>query len=178
MEDKPQNKKISWYWGIWLGFVILILFLYKGLHLNPYQMPSKLIDKPFPAFELKSVFDANLISENDIVGQPSIVHVWATWCGICLQEHKTLLDIKQKWQPTIYSVSYKDQPNKVISLLNKLGDPYDKHINDNIGKLALDLGLTGTPETYVLDEKGIIRYRHVGPLDIKTFENSILPLLG
>ena len=179
MNHKPRKTILQGgMWLVWIGFIILILFLGKGLSLNPNLLPSQMIDKPFPDFNLKSIDSNKMIQMQDIMGKPGLVHVWATWCGVCLHEHESLMAIQQKWHPDIYSVSYKDQPNRVLQWLADNGDPYRMHLNDNLGKLALDLGVYGTPETYVVDAKGMIRFRHVGPLDMKLFEKKMLPLLN
>lgn len=178
----PEPKKARFFqgnlWFIWLLFIVLIIFLGKGLRLNPSLLPSQMIDKPFPMFSLKTLHDKQMIQNSDMLGKPCLVHVWATWCGVCLDEHQELINIRNKWNPIIYSVSYKDQPERVLKWLSDNGDPYKLHINDNMGRLALDLGVYGTPETYVLDKDGMIKFRHVGSLNSRIFEKDILPIIN
>lgn len=176
-ESKKKSFLNGNLWFVWLLFIVLVIFLAKGLRLNPNLLPSQMIDKPFPVFNLKSVHDRKMIQTSDILGKPCLVHVWATWCGVCLEEHQELINIQNKWHPTIYSVSYKDQPERVLKWLSNNGDPYKLHINDNMGRLALDLGVYGTPETYVLDKNAVIKFRHVGGLNTKIFEKEILPII-
>lgn len=166
------------FWFIWIIFILVIIFLGKGLKLNPQFLPSNMLDKPFPAFQLKSIDSQAVIENSHLLGKPGIVHVWATWCGVCLHEHAAWVEIQSKWQPNIYSVSYKDQPNKVRHWLDQNGDPYRLHLNDPAGTLGLDLGLTGTPETYVFDSQGLIRFHHIGPINSEIFKRSILPILN
>lgn len=175
-----KTPKITFKWGmwlIWLTFIVLILFLGNGLKLNPNILPSQMIGKQLPEFSLKSLHSEQKIQTRDLLGKPGLLHLWATWCGVCLDEHETLMAIHKKWNPNIYSVSYKDQPNRALQWLTENGDPYQLHLNDNLGKLALELGVYGTPELYVIDAKGRIRYKHVGAIDMKVFEKKILPIL-
>lgn len=178
MASKKQRKSLRSFWGLWLGFIVLIAFLAKGLQLNPYRLPSHEVSKPFPAFQLRTLQTQEMMQREQLLGTPSLVHIWATWCGVCLKEHQTLLTIKRQWQPKIIGVSYKDQPGKVLAWLEKSDDPYDLLIGDPGGELALELGVTGTPETYLIDSQGVIRYRHVGPLSEAIFTEKLLPLLS
>lgn len=164
--------------GLWIGFIILIIFLGRGLMLNPNLLPSQLIGKPFPNFELYTLSDEpKLMVSEALKGEPYLVHVWATWCGVCLQEHPIWLEIQEKWQPKIIGVSYKDPAKRALHWLNTQGNPYFFDLDDKGGKLGLELGVYGTPETYVVDDTGIIRYRHVGAISLEQFENHIQPLL-
>ncbi len=178
---KPIGSKFNFSWVLFIGFILLVGFFAKGLTLNPNFLPSQMIEKPFPEFQLRTIESTEELStlkhKQDILGEPALVHVWATWCQICLQEHDDLMLIKQKWQPHIYGVSYKDEPTKVAKWLNAKGKPYDFTLDDRTGSLGVDLGVYGTPETYVIDGQGVILARHVGPISLAFFEQEFLPLL-
>tara|TARA_R110002110_G_scaffold400317_2_gene616652 strand:+ start:11337 stop:11945 length:609 start_codon:yes stop_codon:yes gene_type:complete len=181
-ESPPEvnsNSKFNFNWLLFIGFILLIGFLAKGLKLNPNFLPSQMIQKPFPEFQLRSIESHSALKhKQDILGQPALVHIWATWCQICLHEHDELMAIRQKWQPSIYGVNYKDDPSKVTKWFAGQGQPYNFTLDDRTGSLGVDLGVYGTPETYVIDAKGIILARHVGPISLTLFEREFLPLLN
>lgn len=144
-------------------FFILGIFLWKGLSIDPRELPSALINKPFPEFQVPALRDANkTLTKADFIGQPVLVNVWATWCPSCRQEHNQLLRIADEASVPVIGLNYKDDRNAALAWLEQLGDPYQFNIFDERGMLGLDLGVYGAPETYLLDAKGIIRYRHVG----------------
>lgn len=174
---KIKINKMSWF--MLISFVCLIGLLGTGLSLNPGLLPSKMISKPFPEFELDNILSKKntQLTRKDIIGRPALVHVWATWCGVCLNEHSTLLQISHRWSYPIYSILYQDSAVKAQSWLSTKGNPYKYVIADYRGQLGVQLGVYGTPETYVIDSQGIIHYRWVGPLDMKRFENEVLPIL-
>lgn len=172
------KKYMHFYWIAFLAFIVLVIFFVKGLGLNPAFLPSKLINEPFPEFTLRTIGEpSSLKNKQDILGEPVLVHVWATWCGICLREHDDLLAIKQVWPYKIIGVNYKDEPAQVAKWLSQKGSPYDFSLDDRTGKLGIDLGVYGTPETYVVNEQGIIIARHVGPISKEVVERSVLPML-
>lgn len=143
-------------------FIGMGAFLLKGLQLDPTELPSALLDKPFPTFELPSVNDAEvMLSEVDFKGEPALVNVWATWCPSCKEEHAQLNKIKQEGYKVI-GINYKDERVKAQIWLDRYLDPYAKNVYDKDGRLGLDLGVYGAPETYVIDAEGVIRYKHVG----------------
>lgn len=180
--DSKKSKKSNFSWVLLVGFIFLVGFFAKGLTLNPSFLPSQMLDKPFPDFQLRTIekieSQSTLKYKKDILGQPALVHIWATWCQICLQEHDDLMAIKQKWQPRIYGVNYKDNPTKVAKWLGEKGKPFDFTLDDRTGSLGVDLGVYGTPETYVIDGQGVILARHVGPISLDFFEQKFLPLLN
>jgi cytochrome c biogenesis protein CcmG/thiol:disulfide interchange protein DsbE len=144
-------------------FIVLGIFLYRGLSIDPTELPSALLNKPFPAFELSDLKQPNKrLSTADFKGKPVLVNVWATWCPSCRQEHQQLLKIAGQHKIDIIGLNYKDQRDLALSWLQQLGDPYRFVIYDEKGMLGLDLGVYGAPETYLIDAKGIIRYRHIG----------------
>ncbi len=146
-------------------------FFWKGLSLNPRDMPSALINKPFPEFQIASLADPQrMVTRSDLIGRPALVNVWATWCPSCKIEHPQLLNIARNEGVKIYGINYKDDRDKAKLWLRQYQDPFALNIFDEEGRLGLDLGVYGAPETYILDAQGIIRYRHAGPIDIATWD--------
>ncbi len=146
-----------------LLFIILAGFLWKGLSIDPRELPSALIDKPFPEFTLAALQQPErILTQQDFIGKPVLVNVWATWCPSCRQEHEQLLRIAATGHITIIGLNYKDERAGAQRWLQQLGNPYQFNIFDEEGMLGLDLGVYGAPETYLLDAQGIIRHRHVG----------------
>lgn len=153
-----------------LIFFVMGIFLWRGLQLDPSELPSALIDKPMPSFSLSSVYDENTrLSEQQLKGRPALLNVWATWCPTCKQEHDQLNRIVREEGVTIYGINYKDERSKAQDWLTRYEDPYVLNIYDDKGTLGLDLGVYGAPETYILDKDGIIRYRHVGEVNEKVW---------
>ena len=144
-------------------FIILGGFLWKGLSIDPRELPSALLDKPFPEFSLPALQQPErILTKQDLIGRPVLVNVWATWCPSCRQEHEQLLAIAETSGIAIIGLNYKDDRAGAMTWLQKLGNPYQFNIFDEDGMLGLDLGVYGAPETYLLDAQGIIRHRHVG----------------
>ncbi len=144
-------------------FIVLGAFLWKGLSIDPTELPSALLGKPFPNFKVETVENANKIATNaDLIGQPVLVNVWATWCPSCRHEHAQLLRMAQENKIPIIGLNYKDNREAALNWLQQLGNPYQFNIYDEKGMLGLDLGVYGAPETYLLDKNGIVKYRHVG----------------
>lgn len=150
-------------------FVGIGVFLWKGLQLDPTELPSALLNKPLPAFQLSALSDPERqLTEADFKGEPALVNVWATWCPSCKQEHAQLNRIKAEGYKVI-GINYKDDRQKADIWLKKYLNPYALNVFDNEGSLGLDLGVYGAPETYVIDAEGIIRYKHVGVVDEKVW---------
>jgi cytochrome c biogenesis protein CcmG, thiol:disulfide interchange protein DsbE len=156
-------------------FVVLALFLFRGLSLDPRELPSALIDKPFPAFSLPALGDARQLDRSLLDGEVSLVNVWATWCISCRVEHPYLRQLADAGV-NIIGVNYKDEPDAAREWLAQLGDPYRVNIVDSEGSLGLDLGVYGAPETYLVDARGVIRYRHVGVIDERVWREVLEPL--
>lgn len=151
-------------------FIGMGAFLWKGLALDPTELPSALLDKPLPAFELPSLLDPERqVTEADLKGEVALVNVWATWCPSCKEEHAQLNRIKAEGYKVI-GINYKDDREKADIWLKKYLNPYAFNIFDDKGSLGLDLGVYGAPETYVIDAEGIIRYKHVGVVDQRVWE--------
>jgi cytochrome c biogenesis protein CcmG, thiol:disulfide interchange protein DsbE len=158
-------------------FMVLAAFFWKGLSLDPTAMPSALLDKPVPTFALATVNDEQRqVTQEDLKGKVSLLNVWATWCISCRQEHPYLLAIAELGIP-IYGVNYKDDVVKAKQWLKDLEDPYQFSIVDADGRLGIDLGVFGAPETYVVDKLGVIRYKHVGVITDKVWTETLLPIV-
>lgn len=155
-------------------FLILAAFLIRGLQLDPKELPSALVDRPFPAFELDALGGGTL-DKAAVSGEVALFNVWATWCITCRVEHPFLTELASRGV-TIYGINYKDDDAAALRWLEDLGDPYTATIADREGSLGLDLGVYGAPETYLVDAEGLVRYRHVGVVDAKVWEEVLQPL--
>jgi cytochrome c biogenesis protein CcmG/thiol:disulfide interchange protein DsbE len=158
-----------------LLFVALALFLFRGLQLDPTELPSALIDKPLPEFELPALGLDRILRREDVTGEVALFNVWATWCVSCRVEHPYLHQLAEQGV-LIYGVNYKDDDADALKWLSDLGDPYRLNIVDAQGSLGLDLGVYGAPETYLVDAEGVIRYRHVGVVDDRVWRDVLQPL--
>jgi cytochrome c biogenesis protein CcmG/thiol:disulfide interchange protein DsbE len=159
-------------------FVVLALFLAKGLELNPREVPSPLIGKPAPAFKLPTLANPDQqLGRDDMLGKVWVLNVWASWCVPCRAEHPVLIDLAGKKLAPIYGLSYKDKPADAKNFLTRLGDPFVANVVDADGRVAIDWGVYGAPETFVIDKQGIIRYKHIGPLTPEVLKDKLEPLL-
>lgn len=157
--------------------LLLIVFLWKALYLQKTFTPEHQGGN-FPSFSLADVRDPHkIITLGNLKGEPTIVHIWATWCSICVKEHDEWLKITKKWPIRLMGVVYRDQPNVVLNVLQQQGDPYQLLLNDEAGTLGLNLGLVGTPETFLVDAQGVIQLQHLGPVNRDVFEKEFLPVL-
>lgn len=157
-------------------FIILILFFWKGLGADPRQVPSALINQPLPEFSLPSLENASeKLNPSLFKGQVSILHVWATWCGTCKSEHPFWVDVVRNEKIPLYGLLYKDAQYSAQAWLKAHQNPYKKIIEDDAGRLAMDIGVYGTPETFLIDAAGVIRYKISGPVDHKIWAQEILP---
>ncbi|MCU1715982.1 DsbE family thiol:disulfide interchange protein [Pseudomonas sp. 5P_3.1_Bac2] len=156
-------------------FLGVAVFLYRGLFLNPEELPSALIDKPFPAFSLPAVQDGKTLTVADLKGKPALVNVWATWCVSCRVEHP-VLNALGKLGVNIYGVNYKDDNAAAQKWLKEFNDPYQLNISDTAGSLGLDLGVYGAPETFLIDKDGIIRHKFVGVIDERVWREQLASL--
>ncbi|WOJ96039.1 DsbE family thiol:disulfide interchange protein [Congregibacter brevis] len=153
-------------------FLLLAVLLFRGLSLDPQALPSALIDKPLPEFTLPALSDEQTLTDSDLLGAPLLLNVWATWCISCRVEHPYLQRLADKGV-LIYGVNYKDDSTAARGWLEQLGDPYQESIVDAQGTFGLDLGVYGAPETYFVDAKGVIRYRHVGVIDERVWTGRL-----
>jgi cytochrome c biogenesis protein CcmG/thiol:disulfide interchange protein DsbE len=160
-------------------FVVLVAFLYRGLSLDPKRVPSPLVGKPMPEFSLPRLKDpAATLGNSDLVGKVSILNIWATWCVSCRAEHEVLLLLAKTGKVDIYGLNYKDERPKALQWLTQLGDPYMANAFDADGRVGIDWGVYGAPETFIMDKQGIIRHKHIGPLTVDSLNNEILPLIA
>lgn len=160
-----------------LVFFVIAIILWRGLGLHPNQVPSPLINKAVPTFSLATLIDGKLTSNKDFAGKITLVNVWATWCYACAQEHPFLLELSQRSDITLYGLDYKDDKTVAKKWLKQHGNPYKIIAVDQDGTAAIDWGVYGTPETFIVDKKGIIRYKHIGPLTQDVWEQKLKPLI-
>ncbi|MFD2643395.1 DsbE family thiol:disulfide interchange protein [Pseudomonas japonica] len=156
-------------------FLLVAVFLYRGLYLDPAELPSAMIGKPFPAFALANVQGDRQLTEADLKGKPALVNVWATWCVSCKVEHPVLNKLAQQGV-VIYGVNYKDVNADALKWLAEFHNPYLLDIRDEQGSLGLDLGVYGAPETFFIDAKGIIRDKYVGVIDETVWREKLAPV--
>ena len=155
---------------------ILLGFFYKGLSLDSKLLPSALIDKPAPAFNLPQLHDASLsFSPADMKGKVWLLNVWASWCAACRSEHPLFMQLARSGNFPIYGLNYKDKQADGQQWLRELGDPYKVSISDLAGDVGIDFGVYGVPETFLIDKEGVIRYKHVGPISRKDWREVIQP---
>lgn len=161
-----------------LLFAVIGVFLAVGLRLDPREVPSPLIGKLVPRFSLPSVPGRALgLATADLKGQVSLVNVFASWCVACRVEHPLLLQIQRDGVVPIHGLNYKDQPEDAARWLDEMGDPYTRTGADLDGRAAIDWGVYGVPETFVIDRDGRIAYKHIGPISPAVWNQTLLPLI-
>ncbi|RKZ46744.1 MAG: DsbE family thiol:disulfide interchange protein [Gammaproteobacteria bacterium] len=160
-------------------FAVLVLFLAIGLGIDPKRVPSPLIDKPLPAFNLPKLKTPDYnIKSTDFYGEVVLLNVWASWCVSCRAEHPLFVELaKSNNGPSIYGINYKDKRTDAIEWLKYFGNPYQASAFDQHGLTGIDLGVYGVPETYIIDRSGIIRYKHIGPVTQDALNKKIMPLI-
>jgi len=159
-------------------FLVLVVFLGIGLGLNPREIPSPLIDKPAPAFELAQLHQPDRkFATKDMLGQVWLLNVWASWCVSCREEHPVLVEFAKTNVVPIYGLNYKDRPDDALAWLRQFGNPYGLSIVDGDGRVGINFGVYGVPETFVIDKAGMIRYKQIGPVTPQALEQKILPLV-
>jgi cytochrome c biogenesis protein CcmG/thiol:disulfide interchange protein DsbE len=159
-------------------FLALVALLGVGLNLNPREVPSPLIDKPAPMFELPELAAPDrTFSPKQVAGQVWILNVWASWCAACREEHPLLMEFAKTGMVPLYGLNYKDQRPDGLAWLARFGDPYRLSAFDAQGKVGIDYGVYGVPETYVIDRQGVIRYKRIGPVTPEVLQQKILPLV-
>lgn len=160
-------------------FIVLAGFLLVGLGLKPREVPSPLINKPAPAFNLPQLHDpSKQFSNKEMLGQVWLLNVWASWCVSCRQEHPILMNLARQNIVPIYGLDYKDKPENGLGWLSNGGNPYVLSASDMEGRVGIDYGVYGVPETYVIDKQGVIRYKEIGPVTEENLKNKILPLVA
>jgi len=166
---------------IWplVAFLVLVGFLYVGLGLNPHEVPSPLIGKPAPAFTLPQLKEpGKQFSAEEMKGKVWLLNVWSSWCVSCREEHPLLVELAQQNIVPIYGLDYKDKPEDGLGWLDRGGNPYILSASDREGRVGIDYGVYGVPETYVIDKQGVIRYKEIGPVTQQSLQNKILPLVA
>lgn len=159
-------------------FAVVAVVFAIGLTLDPRVIPSVLIGKPVPEFDLPAVKGRTLgLSDNDLKGEVSLVNVFASWCTACLEEHPLLMKLARGNVVPIHGLNYKDKPDDAERWLDRLGDPYTRTGADRDGRVAIDWGVYGVPETFVVDRQGRIAHKHIGVLKKETLDNEILPII-
>lgn len=158
--------------------VVLATILFWGIGKDPTKLESARINDPLPAFTLPALQQRDrMLSVEDLKGEPALLNVWATWCPSCRTEHHYLNDIAKTGKVKIFGLNYKDDRQAAQKWLTDLGNPYQFNIYDVKGTLGFDLGVYGAPETYVLDKNGIVRYRHVGVVDDRVWQETLAPMI-
>ena len=161
-----------------LAFLVLAGFLARGLNLDPREVPSPLIGKPAPGFALTRLDDAaQTIKREDMLGKVWMLNVWASWCVACREEHPMLVEFSKRKLVPLYGLNYKDTRAQGSAWLERFGNPFDASLFDATGQVGIDFGVYGVPETFVIDKRGLIRLKLVGPLTTEAIETRIRPLL-
>ena len=162
-----------------LLFVLLVIFLAVGLNRDPQEIPSPLINKPAPAFEIPQLSETNqTFSPASMKGQVWILNVWASWCVACREEHPVLVELARSKVAPVIGLDYKDKREDALAMLAKQGNPYLLSAFDANGRVGIDYGVYGVPETYVIDKAGTIRFKHVGPITMNILNQKIYPLIN
>ena len=160
------------------AFAVLVFFLWRGLSLNPREVPSPLIGKPAPAFALPKLGEpGTTIRREDLAGKVWVLNVWASWCAPCREEHPLVIAFARRSGVPVYGLNYKDQSAAATRWLQQLGDPYAATLVDADGKAGIDWGVYGVPETFVIDKDGVIRFKHIGPLNEAVIREKLEPLV-
>ncbi|MGE0188640.1 MAG: DsbE family thiol:disulfide interchange protein [Steroidobacteraceae bacterium] len=160
-------------------FAVLVGFFMVGLKRDPTLVPSPLIGKPAPAYSLPKVEDPTImVSNTDLLGKQHLVNVWATWCGGCRQEHPVLLAIAKQNVVPMVGIDWKDEMPLAQQWLQQLGNPYVATAFDQEGRVAIDFGVYGAPETFLVDERGVVLYKHVGIMTLDIWQQEFLPIIN
>ena len=158
-------------------FLIMAVFLWRGLSIDPKHIPSALLEKPMPEFELPVLGQEGVtLKKSDLVGKPFLVNIWGTWCATCYYEHPFLVELSNVGID-ILGINWRDDQEEALKWLQKLENPYYHIIEDQDGSLVLDLGVTAAPETFVVDSNGIIKYRHTGEVTKDVWTKHLAPLM-
>ncbi|HMJ25441.1 MAG TPA: DsbE family thiol:disulfide interchange protein [Pyrinomonadaceae bacterium] len=157
-------------------FIGLVVFLAAGLRRDPHEIPSPLINKPAPAFKLNQLHDPTMtFSAAEMRGKVWLLNFWGTWCVACRDEHPLLLQFSKTGAVPIYGVDYKDERAKALQMLEDEGDPYTITASDPEGRLSIDYGVYGAPETFLIDKNGVIAFKQIGPITEEVWQKEILP---
>ena len=158
-------------------FLVLVAFLLIGLRRDPHEVPSPLINKPAPAFQLPQLQEpTRTFSAQEMRGKVWLLNAWGTWCIACREEHPMLIEYAKSGAVPIYGLNYKDDRAAALQLLDDLGNPYVLNAFDIDGRVAIDYGVYGAPESYLIDRNGVIRFKQIGPITPDVWRDKILPL--
>lgn len=179
MSGEPAAKGLRLrYLAPLLAFIALAVILGVGLTLDPRKIPSPLIGKPVPEFSLPPVKGRTLgLASADLKGEVSLVNVFASWCVACREEHPVFMDLRKRGVVPIHGLNYKDKPDDAARWLDELGDPYTRTGADLDGRVAIDWGVYGVPETFLVDREGRIAYKHIGPVTPRILSEKLMPLI-
>lgn len=163
--------------------MVLAGFLARGLMLDPSEVPSPFIDKAAPGIQVSQLDRSGsgisaAFNSADMLGQVWILNIWASWCTACTVEHPLFVQLAEKQLLPIVGLNYKDKPVDADKWLTRFGNPYSIVAADQNGKVGLDWGVYGVPETFVIDKGGVVRYKHIGPVDQKALDDTIMPLIN
>lgn len=160
-------------------FIVLAVFLFVGLKLDPREVPSPLVGKPAPAFSLPQLsVVSKQFSPQEMKGKVWLLNVWASWCVSCEAEHPVLMELARQNIVPIYGLDYKDKREAALAVLERRGNPYTLNVSDADGRVGIDYGVYGVPETYVIDKQGVIQYKQIGPVTTENLREKILPLVA
>ncbi|MES2978311.1 MAG: DsbE family thiol:disulfide interchange protein [Pseudomonadota bacterium] len=169
-------------WMRWLplvAFAVLLGFLGVGLHLKPREIPSALLDRPLPAFRLAALHAPDtIVTPEALKGKVWMLNVWASWCAACQDEHPVLVDFARRQTVPLIGLNYKDKREDALVWLGKYGNPYRTSLSDTDGRVGIELGVYGVPETFVIDREGVIRYKQIGAVTPEALRDTIIPLLA
>ena len=170
-------RTLRWFIPLAL-FLVLAAFLWAGLSRDPHEVPSPLIGKEAPAFRLAQLHaPERMLATADLRGKVWLLNVWASWCVSCRVEHPLLLELARTGLVSVYGLDYKDKPDEGQAWLAQNGNPYAISIVDQDGRVGIDYGVYGVPETFLIDKNGVIRYKQIGPLTVEALKNKILPMV-
>ena len=176
MTTSQDNKKSSKRFLPLIIFVVLAALLAYGLTLDPRRVPSPLIGKPVPEFELPLLNKAGTLSSSDLRGEISLINAWASWCVACRSEHQIVTELSRSGLK-VYGLNYKDEAADAKQWLNRLGNPYFVNAVDRDGRVGIDWGIYGTPESFLIDHNGIIRHKVIGPITPSIVNDELIPLI-
>lgn len=170
-----MKARLLWPLGI---FLVLVMFLAVGLKLDPREVPSPLVGKPAPAFSAPTLAaPERVLRKEDMLGKVWMLNVWASWCVACRQEHPVLVAYARAGGVPVYGLNYKDKREDGLRWLAQFGNPYTDTLFDNDGRIGINYGVYGVPETFIIDRAGVIRYKHIGPITPEALRDKIEPLL-
>jgi cytochrome c biogenesis protein CcmG/thiol:disulfide interchange protein DsbE len=164
-----------------IAFVLLVILLVVGLNISDRKtlIPSPLIDKPVPAFDLPVLASPEQrMSKDSFLGKPYLVNFWASWCVSCRVEHPAITDLAKRNLVRIVGMNFRDEEQDAVAWLNQFGNPYDVNLSDLNGRVSIDFGVYAAPETFLVDPSGTIVYKHIGPLTAEIIDTEILPLVA